>query len=375
MELLWQLALIIVAAKSAGYLSQRLGQPSVLGEIIVGILIGPAVFGWLSFSHSLETFSELGVIFLMFFAGLETNMKDLRDNQKSAITVAVLGVIAPFIGGYLVGYLMDLSLTHSLFIGIVLSATSVSISVQTFRELNVLKSRESITVLGAAVVDDVLVIVGLAVMLSLTVADDISLSLVFIKQLVFFIVIVLISWKLVPLIARLFSKSNDAFIVFAAILCLSFSYFADAMGLSNIIGAFIAGLALSGIKQKVVVEETFAPAIFTLFVPVFFVGIGLSVDFTGIGSHLLLLLLLTVVAVITKLIGAAIGARITGFDTRGSLIIGAAMISRGEVALITASLGLSAGLISQTYFTPIIVAVIITTLVTPPLLKALIKPT
>ncbi|EUJ35971.1 cation:proton antiporter [Brochothrix campestris] len=374
MELLWQLALIIVAAKSVGYLSQRLGQPSVLGEIIVGILIGPAVFGWLTFSHSLETFSELGVIFLMFFAGLETNMKDLRDNQKSAITVAVLGVIAPFIGGYLVGYLMGLSLTHSLFIGIVFSATSVSISVQTFRELNVLKSRESITVLGAAVVDDVLVIVGLAVMLSLTVADDMSLSLVFIKQLVFFIVIILISWKIVPLIARLFSKSNDAFIVFAAILCLSFSYFADAMGLSNIIGAFIAGLALSGIKQKVVVEEKFAPAIFTLFVPVFFVGIGLSVDFTGIGSHLLLLLLLTVVAIITKLVGAAIGARVTGFDTRGSLIIGAAMISRGEVALITASLGLSAGLISQSYFTPIIVAVIITTLVTPPLLKALIKP-
>lgn len=373
MTLLWQLALIIFATKSAGYLSQRLGQPRVLGEILVGILIGPAILGWIEFTHTLETFSELGVIFLMFFAGLETNMKDLRDNKKPAIAVALMGIFVPFIGGYLVGHFMGLGIIASLFIGIVFSATSVSISVQTFRELNVLQSRESITVLGAAVVDDIVVMMGLAIMLSLTVADDVSLSMVLLKQVIFFVVIIALSWKVVPFITKRFIKSTQALLVFGILLCLSYAYFADAMGISNIIGAFIAGLSLSSMPKKDAFEEEFAPAIFTLFVPVFFAGIGLSVNFTGLAEHWLLVIVLSIVAIATKLIGSAIGARLTGFDTRGSLIIGAAMISRGEVALITASIGLSAGIISQAYFTPIIIAVIVTTLVTPPLLKRLIK--
>ncbi|AMW98908.1 cation:proton antiporter [Rummeliibacillus stabekisii] len=378
MELLLQLVIIILATKIAGAIAVRFGQPSVLGEIIVGIIIGPAVLGLIgniNDNELLHTFSELGVIFLMFFAGVETNIKDLTSNTKSALTVAVFGVVLPLVGGYLIGESFGMDPTHSLFLGIVLTATSVSISVQTFRELNQLKTRESATVLGAAIADDILGLILLAVVISITVGGDVSIPTVLMKQVIFFAVIILANWKVVPAISKIVAKfkSTDISLVFAVVLCFAYSYFADFMGISNIIGAFFAGLSLAADKSRIEFEEKLLPTVGVLFIPVFFAGIGLAVTFKGIGEHIGLIVILCVVAVLTKIVGAGIGARITGFKTISAILIGIAMVSRGEVALITSGIGLEKGLFTQEYYTPLIIAVVFTTVVTPPLLKWIIS--
>lgn len=376
-ELLVKLMIIIVAAKVCGTIASRLGQPSVLGEIIAGILIGPAVFGLVhTDGHDIiHLFSELGVIFLMFFAGVETNLKDLTSSMKSALTVAVFGVILPFIGGYFVGTSFGMDTTHAIFLGIVLTATSVSISVQTFRELNYMHTKESATVLGAAIADDIIGLIILAVMISMTVGGDDPISIIVFKQVIFFAVIIVMH-LIIPKIAKTIARMRipDMTIVFGVVLCFLYAWFAEYMGISNIIGAFFAGLALATNDTfREELEGKLLPSINAIFIPVFFTSIGLVVSFKGLGEHLLLIVVLSIVAVATKVIGAGFGARITGFNNSSSLLIGTAMISRGEVALITSSIGLSAGLFSEDYYTPMIIAVVISTLVTPPMLKVLIS--
>ncbi|WP_102691556.1 cation:proton antiporter [Rummeliibacillus pycnus] len=376
MEILIQLVIIILAAKIAGYIATRFGQPSVLGEIIVGILIGPAIFGLIDNKDEfLHTFSELGVIFLMFFAGLETNLKDLTASLKSALSVASFGVMLPLIGGYIVGIGFGMDPSHALFLGIVLTATSVSISVQTFRELGQMNTRESATVLGAAIADDIIGLILLAIVMSLTVGGDTSISLVLIKQVIFFAVIIVCNWKVVPAISNTIDKFKvpDLSMVFAVILCFTYAYFADYMGISNIIGAFFAGLSLANDKHREQFEDKLSPTVSVIFIPVFFVSIGLSVTFSGIGEHIWLIVVLCIVSVITKIIGGGFGAKITGYNMMSSTLIGTAMVSRGEVALITSNIGYSAGLFSQEYFTPMIIAIVFTTVITPPLLKICIN--
>lgn len=375
MELLIQLVIIILATKIAGYITSKFGQPSVLGEILVGILIGPALLDVVKSNDLLHTFSELGVIFLMFFAGLETKIKDLTSNMKSALTVASFGVVLPLIGGYLVGIEFGMDPSHALFLGIVLTATSVSISVQTFRELGQMNTRESATVLGAAIADDIIGLILLAIVMSLTIGGEISISTVLLKQVVFFAVIILLNRYAIPVISKTIDKFKvpDISMIFAIVLCFSYSYFAEFMGISNIIGAFFAGLSLANDKHREQFEDKLSPSVSVLFIPVFFASIGLSVTFKGIGEHLWLVIVLSIVAVITKIIGAGIGAKMTGFNMLSSTLIGTAMVSRGEVALITSTIGYSKGLFSQEYFTPMIIAIVFTTVVTPPLLKLLIN--
>ena len=376
-ELLAQLIIIIVAAKVCGAIASRFGQPSVLGEIIAGILIGPAVFGLVHTDGQdvIHLLSELGVIFLMFFAGVETNLKDLTSSMKSALTVAVFGVILPFIGGYVVGVSFGMDTLHAIFLGIVLTATSVSISVQTFRELNYMGTREGATVLGAAIADDIIGLMILAIMISMTVGNGEPISIIVLKQVLFFIAIIVMH-KLLPRITKLIVRIPipDLAIVYGVLLCFFYSWFAEFMGISNIIGAFFAGLALANndiLRENL--EGKLLPSVNVLLIPVFFTSIGLAVSLDGLREHLLLILVLSIVAVATKIIGAGFGARITGFDLSSSLIIGTAMISRGEVALITSSIGLAAGLFSQQYYTPMVIAIVVSTLVTPPMLKALIS--
>lgn len=375
MELLIQLVIIILATKIAGYIATKFGQPSVLGEILVGILIGPAILGLVESDDLLHIFSELGVIFLMFFAGLETNLKDLTSNMKSALSVASFGVVLPLIGGYLVGIGFGMDPSHSLFLGIVLTATSVSISVQTFRELGQMNTKESATVLGAAIADDIIGLILLAIVMSLTVGGDTSIPEVLLKQVVFFAVILIGNLKIVPIISKSIDKFKipDLSMVFAVVLCFAYAYFADFMGISNIIGAFFAGLALATDKHREQFEDKLLPSVSVIFIPVFFASIGLSVTFKGIGDHIWLIIILCIVSVLTKIIGGAFGAKITGYNMLSSTLIGAAMVSRGEVALITSSIGYKAGLFSQEYYTPMVIAIVFTTVITPPLLKMFIN--
>lgn len=375
MEFIIQLAIIIVSTKIAGDVSVRMGQPSVLGKLIVGIIIGPALLGWIDESVTLETFSYIGVLLLMFFAGLETDLKELNRNRNASIAVAVGGIIVPFATGYFLGEYFGMNNSHSLFLGLLLSATSVSISVQTFKELGKFKSKESATVLGAALVDDILVVIFLAILMSLLTASDISLTLVIGKKVLFFAIAGLIAWKVIPLLMKGFArlKINEPIISGGILICLGLSIFAEGLGVAGIIGAFLAGVGISQTSFKREIEHKLEPIAYAIFVPVFFVSIGLSIRFDGIQENLMFTILLSLLAIASKLIGSGLGARLTGFNNRSSLIIGAGMVSRGEVALIIASIGLSAGLLTDSYFTSVIIAVIVSTIASPPLLKLLFK--
>lgn len=371
--LFFQILIILLATKLGGALSVKLGQPSVLGKLISGIIIGPAILGWIDPSEMISQLSEIGVLLLMFIAGLETDIKALNQNRNSSIAVAVGGIAAPLLFGYLAGLVINMEQNHALFLGLLFSATSVSISAQTLKELGQLKSREGTTILGAAVLDDILVVIVLTIMMSLLTAEQVSFSLLIGKKLLFFAAIALLGWKGVPWVLRILAplRVSETITSAALIICFIFAYLAETLGVAGIIGAFAAGIAISQTKYKHKVETKIQPIAYAFFVPVFFVSIGLSVSFAGTGSQVWMIVGLAVVAILTKLLGSGIGARLTGFGNISSLRIGAGMISRGEVALILAAIGREANLLQPEYFTAIVVVVILTTLVTPPLLKGL----
>lgn len=371
MEFFFQIALILLSTKLAGDISVRLGQPSVLGKLIVGIIIGPAVFGWIDNSDLIKQLSEVGVILLMFMAGLETDLKELNENRNSSLAVAIGGIILPFLGGYGAGLVIGMDHSHAIFLGLLLCATSVSISVQTLRDLGKMKSRESTTILGAAVVDDILVVILLAFAMSFLTTADVSLMEVIIQKVIFFAVIIVVGWKGVPMFMRWLSplRVSESIISAALIICFSFAYFSEMLGIAGIIGAFAAGLAVSQTDYKHEVEKKVEPIAYAMFVPIFFVSIGMNITFEGLGSYVWFIIALTIIAIVTKLVGGGLGARMTGFDLRSSTVIGAGMVSRGEVALIIAGQGLTSGLLAQEYFTAVVLVVILTTMVTPPMLK------
>ncbi|KRF42995.1 cation:proton antiporter [Paenibacillus sp. Soil787] len=371
MTLYLELLIILLFTKLASDLSVRLGQPAVLGKLLIGIILGPAVLGWVESGELIDELSEIGVLMLMFIAGLETDLQELRRNLASSFAVALGGVIFPFAGGYLTGISIGFSTSQAMFLGLLLSATSVSISVQVLKDLNRLNSREGTTMLGAAVIDDVLVVVLLAVLLSMVGGADVSLPAVLFKKALFFGGIILLGWKAVPWSMTMLAplRATEAVISAALIICFLFAYLAEYLGVAGMIGAFAAGIAISHTKYKHTVEERLEPIAYAIFVPVFFVSIGLSVTFEGVGSQLWLIVGLTVVSVITKMVGGGLGAKLTGFSWTSAFGIGSGMISRGEVALIIAAIGLNSGLLNPSYFTPLLIVVILTTLITPPLLK------
>ncbi|MFB8427053.1 cation:proton antiporter [Priestia megaterium] len=372
--LILQLAIILVFSKIAGDISVKLGQPSVLGKLLVGILIGPSVLSLVTETETLKEFSQLGVILLMFIAGLETDVDEFKRTGKASTFVGFGGIILPLLVGYLAGVLLGLSTMQSWFLGLLLSATSVSISVQALKEMNQLKSREGTTILGAAVIDDVVVIIALAFLMSFA-GGDINLSVVILKKVFFFAGAIFVGWKVVPWFLNRFSslKVTEAVTSSALIICFVYAYLAEYTGVAAIIGAYIAGVSISVTKFKHEVFEKVETISYSVFVPVFFTSIGVTAQFSGIMDNIGLIVLLSIVAILTKLIGASIGAKLAGFNWNSSLGIGSAMISRGEVALIIAAIGLESKLLTQDMFAIIVVVVLVTTIVTPPMMKWFFK--
>lgn len=363
--------IILLATKLAGDLCVRLGQPAVVGKLLIGVIIGPALLGWIENSHIIDELSQIGVLLLMFIAGLETDLDDLKSSFKSSMAVALGGIILPFVGGYFLGTAFGMEMSHALFLGLLLSATSVSISVQSLKDLNLLKSKESTTLLGAAIIDDILVVILLAFVMSIFGGSEVSLSLVIGKKLIFFIIVALFIWKvgkwamkwLAPL------RVTESVISAGLIVCFFLAFIAEEFGVAGIIGAFAAGLAISQTDYKIEVEHKLEPIAYAIFVPIFFVSVGFSVSFEGLGDQIGLLIITTIIAIITKLVGSGLGARLTGFSNRSSLGIGSGMVSRGEVALIIGTIGLQSGLLEQKYFTMLVIVIILTTIVTPFMLK------
>jgi monovalent cation:proton antiporter-2 (CPA2) family protein len=373
-ELILELAIILFASKIAGDISVKLGQPSVLGKLIIGILIGPAVLGLVSDTKTLADLSQIGVILLMFIAGMETDLNEFRRSWKASTYVGISGIIVPLTAGYLAGNMMDMTTIEALFLGLLLSATSVSISVQALKELNKMKSREGTTILGAAVIDDVVVIIALAFLMSMA-GGEVNLSMMIIKKVLFFAGAILTAWKVVPWILKKFAplKVTESLVTGALIICFVFAYAAELTGVAAIIGSYIAGVAISLTDYKHKIFEKVETISYSIFVPVFFTSIGVAVSFDGISQNIMLIIGLSILAILTKLIGAAVGAKIARFSWKSSLGIGAAMVSRGEVALIIATLGLEKKIISQELFAVLLVVVLVTTIVTPPMMKYFFK--
>lgn len=370
--LIFQLAIILLASKIAGDISVRLKQPSVLGKLLIGIVLGPTVLGLVEDTDILKELSQIGVILLMFIAGLETDIDEFKRTGKASTLVGIGGIIVPFAVGYFTGIVSNLSSIQASFLGLLLSATSVSISVQVLKEMNQLKTRAGATILGAAVIDDILVIIALAFLMSMAGAGgEVHLSKIILKKVLFFVGAILVGWKVVPILLRKFStlRVTETVISSALIICFIFAYFAEFTGVAAIIGAYIAGVAISVTEFKHEVFEKVETISYSLFVPVFFTSIGVSAKFTGIVNNLILIVILSILAILSKLIGSSIGAKLTGFSWKNSLGIGSAMVSRGEVALIIAAIGLDNHLLSQSLFAVLLVVILVTTIVTPLMMK------
>ncbi|AWV72231.1 cation:proton antiporter [Latilactobacillus curvatus] len=376
------LAIILISTLLAGHMSKRIGMPAVIGQLLVGIILGPALFGVLHENSFIHTFSEIGVVLLMFIAGLESNLTLLKKYFKPSLVVAVLGVIVPVISMYGMSLAFGISQLESLFIGVIFAATSVSISVEVLRELNVLESKEGTIILGAAVVDDLLAVIILSVLTSLFGAQlaaasstHMSLGLSLLLQALFMVAVYFSVKWIVPFVMHLSRRLlvPYASAITSLIICFGFVWFAEAVELSAVVGAFFAGIAISQTPYKKEINRHIEPIGYTVFIPVFFVSIGLSMNLASLNQHILFITILTVLAVFSKLIGSGLGARWMNNSPQGAYTIGAAMISRGEMALIIAQIGYNAKLLSELYYSEIIFVIIITTVLAPLILKHAVK--
>ncbi len=385
LQLLLALFVIVVAAKSAGYLSTRLGQPSVLGELLIGLILGPTVLNFLHLPiftdpHLEETISHLahlGVLILMFVAGMEVDLEAMLRAGKPAVFAGVIGVIAPILLGGFQGWLTGFDLAHSVFIGLTLAATSVSISAQTLMELNALRTRVGMGLLGAAVVDDVLVVLLLSVFMGITAGSTSLLSVVWVlaRMVIFLVLAILLGRLILPRLGALVERLPISEGVMSLALAMTFLYAwaAEALGgMAAITGAFLVGLIFGRSPLRQEIERGMHTIAYSWLVPIFFVSIGLETNARSLGvSGIPFALIMVVIAVLSKVIGCGLGARLGGFSNAEALRLGVGMSSRGEVGLIVATVGMSTGLIDDVVFSSVVIMVLATTLLTPLMLRAL----
>ncbi|WP_418402835.1 cation:proton antiporter [Anaerotignum lactatifermentans] len=376
-------AIILLSTKIFSLLSQKVNMPQVVGALLVGVLLGPSCLNILHETDFLTKSAEIGVIFLMFLAGLDTDFDDLKATGKSSVIIAFVGVLIPLGSGFLTYYLFfhgqrpdTMIFLESAFVGIVLTATSVSITVETLREMGKLKGKMGTSILGAAIIDDILGIIALTVITSFTV-PGVEIMVVLLNILLFFVFIAVCGF----FVFRLFRKLEIVYgtkrrvAIYAVAFCLLLSYISEVyFGVADITGAYFAGLILCNVTEtKSYIASKINITSYMFFTPIFFASIGIKTVITGMSQELILFTLaLLIVAILSKIVGCGLGAKICGFSNMDSLAIGVGMISRGEVALIVAQKGEQAGLISPTLFPAIVLVVIVTTLITPILLKAVV---
>lgn len=372
------LIIILLATTVFGHISARLGMPTVIGQLLIGIVIGPALLNIVQPSELISNFAEIGVILLMFIAGIESDMKQLRRFLKPAISVALCGVLLPIFTMGIASILFGYSILEATFIGAVFAATSVSISVVVLREFKTLDSKEGATILGAAVADDIIGVLILSLLIALdgststtSMHSGNTLFTKFVFQGIFFIsVFVLVRW-IAPLIMHLSNKLlvPTSRTICALIICLSMAYIAEIVGLSGAIGAFFAGIAVGQTNTREIVDKYIESIGDAIFIPVFFVNIGLSISFDNFLKSSLFVVVMTILAILTKWLGGFLGSKLTGFSNKSSNIVGAGMIARGEMALITAQIGFSAHLLQKNLYVDIIFVIVLATVVAPLMLR------
>ena len=380
-SILKDLAIIIIAAKLFGILARKCRAPQVVGEIIAGLLIGPSVLGLVDQSDFILQMAEIGVILLMFSAGLETDLKELMKTGPIAALIACAGVFIPLVLGalyYMIFYGFapwgSNEFYEAVFIGTILTATSVSITVQSLKEMGKLKGRVGTTILSAAIIDDVIGIIVLTFVIGFKNPDS-KPSTVVINTILFFVLAVgvgFISYKVFKWVDKRYPHTRRIPIAGLA-YCFIMSYVAEQyFGIADITGAYVAGIILCSINDSEYIERKIDINSYMLFGPVFFASIGLKTDLNDVtGGILLFAVGFVIVGLISKIVGCGLMARICRFKGKDALKIGVGMMTRGEVALIVAQKGLSMNLIDPVYFTAVILLIIVSSISTPIVLKFL----
>lgn len=373
----FDVAVILLTTKLFAMLTKRVDLPQVVGALVAGMILGPSMLGIVSSTEFLAQVSELGVIVLMFAAGLQTDINELKASGKASFWIALCGVCVPWLGGFGVAALYNQgngAFWENVFVGTVLTATSVSISVETLKEMGKLSTRSGSAILGAALIDDVLGLILLTFITSAS-SQGSELGIVLIKVLLFFVTTAVVG-KLVHHLIQVWMDSaqwnRKRFAVISLAFCFFYAYIAEAVfGVAGIIGAFFAGLMISNTTRATYINSRCETLSYMFLSPIFFASVGLKVSLEYMDwNTTVLTLIITLVAIVTKIIGCGISARICRYTTDESLRIGVGMVSRGEVALIVANKGVASGMMSQVFLAPVVLMVVVTTVITPVMLRA-----
>lgn len=375
------LAIIIIFAKLFGIVARKLHAPQVVGEIIAGIIIGPSVLGLCAPTDFLSGMAEIGVILIMFSAGLGTDLKELVKTGPIALLIACAGVFVPLAGGavlygcfYGFGAVGSVEFYKAVFIGCIMTATSVGITVSTLKELGYLKSKVGTTVLAAAIIDDVIGIIVLTFVVSVS-SGQAEIGTVCIQTILFFVfafVVGFVSYKIFKWVDKRYPHTRRIPIAGLA-YCFALSFIAEQyFGIADITGAYVAGIILCSIQDSDYIAEKMDINSYMLFGPIFFASIGLKTDISEFSTEILLFSIgFVVVALLTKIIACGLVSKACKFNWSDSLKIGVGMMTRGEVALIVSQKGLSIGLLNPVYFTAVILLIVVSSVTTPIVLKVL----
>ncbi|MFI3226251.1 MAG: cation:proton antiporter [Clostridia bacterium] len=379
---LLDIAIILFFTKLLGLATRKLNLPQVVGALLAGVLLGPAFLGVLEETESIYMLSQLGVIVMMFSAGLETDIKQLKYTGKAAFIIACFGVFLPLVGGFAVASIFNPggsyeAILQNVFIGVILTATSVSITVGTLKELGKISTKVGSTILAAALIDDILGIIVLTIVTSLA-GSGVSIFMVLIKILGFFAfsaAIGFITHKVFTKWVNRYTRDLRRFVIISFVMCLVLSVVAEEVfGVASITGAFIAGLIITNTSHTHYIESRFETLAYILLTPIFFVSIGLKMEMPEFTFQVVAFTLsVVVIAILTKIIGCYIAGRLCKFNSAESFQIGSGMVARGEVALIIATSGEPLGLFKDEFYTPIILMVIAASIIAPILLKIAFK--
>ncbi|RMC98354.1 cation:proton antiporter [Clostridium autoethanogenum] len=377
---LLDIVLILICTRIGGIISRKLKMPEVLGALIAGVILGPVILNVVQYDDNIKLLSNLGVIMLMFLAGLETNIEEFKKAGLSSFIIAMCGIILPLILGTLSAYMFFNNFLENVFVGVILTATSVSISVETLKELGKLNTRAGINILGAAVIDDVLGLMLISIVLAVAQSSGsgasasgmMSLVFVFVK-IILFCGFSILGIVCLPKYINKFTrdvKPGKEMLTFSLAFALLIACIAEYLGIAAITGAYICGLVLSSIEHKKYLERNIKAISSGFLSLIFFASVGIEANLKGLNLEVLIItLVMFVIAVVGKIIGCGGAARVLKMSKSESLQIGVGMISRGEVAIITANIGLQKNIISEEIFLPTLMVVILTTIITPVLLK------
>lgn len=383
LQFLLILIIILFSAKLGAAFSYKISQPSVFGKLLIGLILGPTFLHLLGYfpdknlGHTLSYFAQIGVILLMFIAGLETDLEEMKKVGKAAFLSASGGVILPMLGGISLSLLFNYNLKEAIFIGVILTATSVSISAQTLMELGKLQSKEGTTIIGAAVIDDVIGIIILSFVIGFergTGVSFLSISILSLKIFLFFILSIYIGFKFLPKLTNYVSSipASEIIVAFTLIICFLYAWAAEYLGsIAAITGSYVAGIIFAKTNFKEEIEHRFKILGYSFFIPIFFINIGLEANARTIVGKASFAILIILFAIIGKILGCYLGAIICKFSNLESIRVGVGMVSRGEIALIVATIGLKEKIIGMNIFSSMIMMTLITTLITPILLRML----